>query len=135
MPLPVLAGLAKVALPMLKGIAMNAVKGLVTSFLSNGVKGALAGLVQRISSSLLSGNNTNIAKNPPLGPFGQATNFLDRAAEGIGSFAQRLQNFAERLQKISEALTKFNEALKTLMEAVTGRDAVADKVKQAQLAM
>ena len=135
MPLPVLAGLAKVALPMLKGIAMNAVKGLATSLLSNGVKGALASLVQRIGTSLLSGNNTNIAKNPPLGPFGRATDFLDRTAGGLSSFAQRLQSFAERLQKISTALTKFNEALKTLMDAVTGRDAVADKVKQAQLTM
>ncbi|OYT69732.1 MAG: hypothetical protein CFK52_13125 [Chloracidobacterium sp. CP2_5A] len=120
---------------MLKGVAMNAVKGLATSFLSNGVKGALSSLVQRIGSSLLNGGNTNIAKNPPLGPFGQASNAIGRAADGLSQFAQRLQGFADRLQKISSALTKFNEALKALMDAVTGRDMVADKIRQAQISM
>ncbi len=135
MPLPLVAGLAKIALPMLKGVAMNAVRGLATSLISGGIKGALANLVQRIGTSLLNGSNTNIAKNPPLGPFGRATDFLDRSSNFLSNFAQRLQSFADRLQKISSALTKFNEALKTLMEAVTGRDMVADKVKQAQIAM
>ncbi len=134
MPLPLVAGLAKVALPMLKGIAMNAVRGLATSLLSSGIRSALTSLVQRIGTSSLSGNNTNIAKNPPLGPFGRATDFLDRTANGLSDFAQRLQNIADRLQRISQALTKFNEALKELMDAVTGRSAVTDKVRQAQLA-
>ncbi|MCS7080564.1 MAG: hypothetical protein NZ585_11035 [Chloracidobacterium sp.] len=134
MPLPLVAGLAKIALPMLKGVAMNAVKGLAVSLISEGIRGALTNLVQRIGTSLLNGNNTNIAKNPPLGPFGRTTDFLGRTADFLGNFAQRLQSIADRLQRISSALTKFNEALKTLMDAVAGRDVVADKIRQANIA-
>ena len=133
----ILAGIARVAVPILRTVAgSNPLLGIATSFLrGGGIGNALTNLVQRISSSFLRGGNLNIAKNPPLGPFGRAIDFLDWAAGDLSRFAQRLQRIAERLQKIASALTKFNEALKTLMDAVTGRDAVADKVKQAQLAM
>ncbi len=131
----ILGGIARVAVPILRTVAgSNPLLGIATSFLrGGGIGNALGSLVQRISSSFLRGGNLNIAKNPPLGPFGRATSFIDRAAKGLGDFAQRLQQFSQRLQNISSALTKFNEALKTLMDAVTGRTAVEDKVKQAQV--
>ncbi len=131
----ILSGIARVAVPILKTVAgANPLMGIATSFLRGvGVGQALTNLVQRISSSFLRGGNLNIAKNPPLGPFGQVSNFLDRTAKGLSDFAQRLQQFSQRLQNISSALTKFSEALKTLMDAITGRTAVEDKVKQAQV--
>ncbi|MGQ9898452.1 MAG: hypothetical protein ACUVR8_12970 [Acidobacteriota bacterium] len=131
----ILGGIARVAVPILKAVAGgNPLLGIATSFLrGGGIGNALTSLVQRISSSFLRGGNLNIAKNPPLGPFGQATSFIDRAAKSLGDFAQRLQQFSQRLQNISSALTKFNEALKILMDAITGRAAVEDKVQQAQV--
>ncbi len=131
----ILGGIARVAVPILRTVAgSNPLLGIATSFLrGGGIGNALTNLVQRISSSFLRGGNLNIAKNPPLGPFGQVSNFLDRTAKGLSDFAQRLQQFSQRLQNIASALTKFNEALKTLMDAITGRTAVEDKVKQAQV--
>jgi len=131
----ILGGIARVAVPILRTVAgANPVLGIATSFLRGvNVGQALTSLVQRISNSFLQGRNLNIAKNPPLGPFGQVTNFLDRTAKGLSDFAQRLQEISQRLQRISTALTKFNEALRELMDAVTGRNTVADKVRQAQV--
>jgi hypothetical protein len=131
----ILGGIARVAVPILRTVAgANPVLGIATSFLRGvNVGQALTSLVQRISNSFLQGRNLNIAKNPPLGPFGQVTNFLDRTAKGLSDFAQRLQEISQRLQRISTALTKFSEALRELMDAVTGRNTVADKVRQAQV--
>ena len=133
----ILGGIARVAVPILRTVAgSNPLLGIATSFLrGGGIGNALTNLVQRISSSFLRGGNLNIAKNPPLGPFGQVSNFLDRTAKGLSDFAQRLQQFSQRLQNISSALTKFNEALKTLMDALTGRDIIFERMKQAQLTM
>ena len=133
----ILGGIARVAVPILRTVAgSNPLLGIATSFLrGGGIGNALTNLVQRISSSFLRGGNLNIAKNPPLGPFGRAIDFLDWAAGDLSRFAQRLQRIAERLQKIASALTKFNEALKTLMDALTGRDIIFERMKQAQLTM
>ncbi|MCS7080563.1 MAG: hypothetical protein NZ585_11030 [Chloracidobacterium sp.] len=127
-------GIARIATPLLSTIAgANPLLRIATSFLQSGIQRALGALVQRISSSFINGGNLNIAKNPPLGPFGRATDFLDRTAQTLSNFAQRLQQISQRLQNISSALTKFNEALKTLIEAVTGRSSMEDKVRQAQV--
>ncbi len=128
-------GIARIATPLLSTIAgANPLLNIATSFLKGGGIGkALTSLVQRISGSFLNGGIANIAKNPPLGPFGRATNFIDRAAQGLSNFAQRLQQISQRMQNISNALNKFNEALKTLRDAIAGRTAVEDKVKQAQV--
>jgi len=140
-----LVGIARVAVPnagaqLLRTVAgSDPLLGVATSFL-RGVGNALTNLVQHISSSFLGGDNLNIANNPPLGPFGQASNFLDRTARGLSDtarglsdFAQRLQQFSQRLQNISSALTKLEEALKTLMDAITGRTEVEDRVRRAQV--
>ncbi len=130
----IFSGIARIATPLLSTIAgANPLFRIATSFLQGGIQRALGSLVQRISSSFLNGGNAIIAKNPPLGPFGRATDFLDRAAGTLSDFAQRLQQISQRLQNIASALTKFNEALKTLMDAITGRATLEDKVKQAQV--